>query len=71
MKIKKKKSSVASIENLKALKYHIFSIKHEFFLSFVINVAVKMKKHLKKKNQLRHLKVFGLIRNTEVHQINI
>ena len=67
----KKKSSITSIENLKTLKYHIFSIKHEFFVLFVINVVVKMKKYLKKKNQLRHLKVFGLIKNIEVHQINI
>ena len=41
-----------SIKNFKSLKYYIFVIKHCFFLVFVARVEAKMKKYLKKKNQL-------------------
>ena len=34
---------LASIENLKILKYHTFSKKHQFFLLFAVNVEMKMK----------------------------
>ena len=47
---------VKSIKSLKSLKHHIFAIKHYFFIVFVTNVEVKMKKYLKKKNQLKYLK---------------
>ena len=46
--------SVKSINNLKSLKYHIFVIKHYFFLVFVTNLEVKINKYLWKKNQLKH-----------------
>ena len=45
-------SSVISIENLKTLKHNIFLIQYWFFLLFVVSMAVKMNKKLKKKNQL-------------------
>ena len=45
---------VVSIENLKALKYHRSSKKHYFILLFAVTVEMKMKKYLKKKNQLRY-----------------
>ena len=38
--------SVKSINNLKSLKYHIFVIKHYFFLVFVTNLEVKINKYL-------------------------
>ena len=34
---------LASIENLKILKYHTFLKKYQFFLLFVVNVGMKMK----------------------------
>ena len=43
---------VANIEGLKTLKY-INSKKHYSFLLFSVSVAVKMKRYLKKKSQLR------------------
>ena len=46
--------SAISIENLETLKYQKFLIKHQFFLLFVISVAVMMKKYSKKKNQLKY-----------------
>ena len=42
------------MKNLENLKYHIFLIKNYFFVVFVISVEVKMKKYLKKKNQLKY-----------------
>ena len=42
-----------SIKNFKSLKYYILVIKHCFFLVFVARVEAKMKKYLKKKNQLK------------------
>ena len=45
-------------KNVKILKYHIFSKKTLIFYLFVIGVAVKMKRHLKKKNQLKFSKFF-------------
>ena len=39
--------------NLKTLKYHTFNKTHLFILLFTASVAVKMKRSLKKKNQLR------------------
>ena len=35
-----------NIKNLKRLKYHILAIKHYFFLLFVINAKVNMKKNI-------------------------
>ena len=46
--------SVKSIKNLKSIKYHIFIIKHYFFVVFVTSVEVKMNKYLWKKNQLKY-----------------
>ena len=46
---------MVSIENLKNLKYHT-SLKKQFFLLFPVNAKIKMKKYLKKKNQLRYQK---------------
>ena len=37
---------------LKKPKYHTSSKKYQFFLSFAVSVKIKMKKYLKKKNQL-------------------
>ena len=42
-----------STKNFKSLKYYILVIKHCFFLVFVARVEAKMKKYLKKKNQLK------------------
>ena len=47
------RSSKVSRENLKTLKGQTFSKKHKLFLLFATCVAMKMKKYLKKKNQLR------------------
>ena len=53
--LKREKIHVAlfavSIENLKSLKYHTFLKEHKFFLFVVLNIKMKMKKYLKKKNQ--------------------
>ena len=46
--------SVKSIKNLKSLEYHIFVIKHYFFLLFITSAEMKMKRYLKKKNQLKY-----------------
>ena len=43
-----------SIENLKPLKDLISFKKHWFFILFKVNVAVMMRKYLKKNNQLRY-----------------
>ena len=43
--------SVKSLKNLKSLKHHIFVIEHYFFPVLVTSVEVKIKKHLRKKNQ--------------------
>ena len=43
---------VESTENLKNLNYHTFSKK--IFLLFPVKVKMKMKKYLKKKDQLRY-----------------
>ena len=48
--------SVKSIKNSKSLKYHIFMIKHNCFIVFETSTEVKMKKYLKKKNQLKYSK---------------
>ena len=45
-----------SIENLKTLNYHSYSKNYQFFLLFSVTAAMKMKKCLKKKNQLRYQK---------------
>ena len=49
--------NIKSIENLKSLKHLTFVIKYCFFLVFVTNMEVKIKKFLKKKIQLRYLKL--------------
>ena len=46
-------SFVVSKENLKNIKYHIFWKNHSFYY-FAVSVKMKMKKYLKKKNQLRY-----------------
>ena len=43
---------MASIENLKNLKYYASQKKYKFFLLFA--VSVKVKKYLKEKNQLKY-----------------
>ena len=43
--------SVKITKNFKNLKYHIFVIKHYFFLVFVMSIKVKIKNYLKKKNR--------------------
>ena len=43
-----------SIENLINLKYHTCYKKHQFLSLFAVNVKVKKKKYLKKKNQFRY-----------------
>ena len=55
-KLKLKKSIVLfvlNIKKLKTLKYHAFLKKH-YFLLFVVGVEIKMKRYLKKKNQLKY-----------------
>ena len=46
---------------LKNLKYHIFGIKHYFFLVFVVSVELKMKKKKNEEESVEILKIFGLI----------
>ena len=43
---------VASIENLKNLKYHIFQKKHQFFLSFAVSQEFRLKSIDKARNYL-------------------
>ena len=45
-----------SIENLKKIKYHIFSKKHKVTLLFTVSVDMNMKKYLNKKNQMKYYK---------------
>ena len=42
--------SVTSKETLKIVKHHIFMIKHQFFLSLPVSLAVMIKKYKKKKD---------------------
>ena len=42
------------MKNLKSPEFHIFVIKRYFLEVIVISVKVKMKKYLKKKDQLRY-----------------
>ena len=46
-----------STENLGSLKNRTFPKKHYFFLLFAVSVRMKMKRSLKKNNQLRYKKV--------------
>ena len=65
----KKKSivlSVVSIENLKTKKYNIFSVKHQFFLLFVANVAVMTKKLLTKNMVEENIGGFKNINKTTI-----
>ena len=43
-----------SREYLKKLKYHIFSENISSFVLFAVSAKIKMKKYVKKKNQLRY-----------------
>ena len=55
-KLKLKKSIVLfvlNIKKLRTLKYHAFLKKHCFLL-FLVSVEIKMKRYLKKKNQLEY-----------------
>ena len=54
---------VVSIENLKILKNHTFSKKHQFFQLFAVSAIMKMKKIVKKEESLEKLKILGLIKN--------
>ena len=47
---------MVNMKNLKTLKYDTFSKKKQSFLLFAVGVAGKMKRYLKKKNQLRYQK---------------
>ena len=47
---------MVNIETLKSLKYHTYLKKHYFFPLFPVIVKRKIKKYLKKKQQLRHWK---------------
>ena len=70
IKVKIKKSTVfvvKSIKNLNSLKYHIFAIKHYFFLVFVTSAEMNMKKYLKNQS-IEILKILGLINNIEKYQ---
>ena len=49
--------SASSIKNLKTLKYCTVSIKHYFFLLFVINAEVKLKQYLKKEQSIEITKI--------------
>ena len=53
-KLYRKVQKMASTENLKFLEYHTYSKKHQFFLLFAVNGKMKMKKYLKKRNELRY-----------------
>ena len=44
---------VVSIKDLKNLKYHTFS-KKQFFVLFAVHAKAKVKKYLKKNNQLKY-----------------
>ena len=44
---------VVSIENLETQKYHTF-LEKQYFLLFAVSLRMKMKKYLKKNNQLRY-----------------
>ena len=47
-----------SIENSKTLKYHSYSGNYHFFFKlFSVITTMKLKKYLKKKNQLRYQKL--------------
>ena len=50
-KIKKKK--VYCVIDLKTLKYHTFS-KKQFFLLLAVSVRMRIKKYLKRENELRY-----------------
>ena len=52
-----------SIENLKNLKYHIFSKKDHFFLLFLVNIKMKMKKIFKEDESIEILKILRLLEN--------
>ena len=58
-------------KKLKALKYHTFLKKHYFFLLFAVNVRMKMKKYLKKNNQLRYYKFLAFIITLKIIIINL
>ena len=49
--------NVISTENLKTLKCNIFLIKHQFFLLFVVIVAVNIK-NIKKQRICSDIKIF-------------
>ena len=60
-----------AIENWKTLKYHTFLKQKLFFLLFTVSVAMKMKKHLKKKNQYVQKKVSQEFRLKEIVETRI
>ena len=45
-------------KELNKLKYHVFVSKYYFFLVFEKSVEMKMKKYLRKKNQLKYQQIF-------------
>ena len=52
---------MVNLEIFKILKYHTF-LKKQFFLLFVVSVAVKTERYLKKKNQLNYEKFLGKLK---------
>ena len=59
---------VINIENLKKLKHHIFSKKHQVFLLFTISVVININKIFKEEESIEIFKFFGLINNIEEYQ---
>ena len=51
---------VVTIENLKTLKYHIFSKKQ--FLLLAASVTIKMKEIFKEEESIEILKIAGLVK---------
>ena len=56
-----------SIKKLKSLKYHIFAIKHYFFLVFLASVEVKIKKYLKQELEEIHKPLIRNFNKRKVH----
>ena len=57
--------SLLIIENSRTFKYHKFSTKNYFFLSFMIKVVVMMKNIQEEKESIEMSKTLSLIKNDE------
>ena len=55
-------------KGLKSLKYHIFAIKHYFFLVFVIKCGSEDEQIFMEEESIKILKIIGLITNIEEYQ---